>query len=226
MSRSHVHAIFDHVAAEYDAQRRVFIPCFDDFYRAALEMLPFPAEAAIRVVDLGAGTGLLSALLAAAYPQAQITLVDLSAPMLEQAQARFAGQRRIRYLTADYLEAELPAADAVVSALSIHHLPDAEKRALYQHVFTCLAPGGVFVNADLTAGATPAVQARFRELWIQHMRERGLTDDMLAEWDRRGQIDQLAPLEPQLHWLREIGYRDVDCLYRMANFAVFGGYRA
>ena len=51
-----------------DRARRKLVPCFDDFYRTALELLPFAPDASFEVLDLGAGTGLLSAMIAAAFP--------------------------------------------------------------------------------------------------------------------------------------------------------------
>jgi tRNA (cmo5U34)-methyltransferase len=60
-----VAALFDEAAAEgYDRARRQLVPPFDDFYGTVVESIPYEPEAAIRVLDLGAGTGLLSALVA------------------------------------------------------------------------------------------------------------------------------------------------------------------
>jgi hypothetical protein len=39
------------------------IPCFDEFYRVALDCLPFEKEQEFSALDLGAGTGILSALI-------------------------------------------------------------------------------------------------------------------------------------------------------------------
>src|SRR6266851_8868993 len=69
-------------ADTYDRARRKLVPCFDDFYRMALELLPFALDARFEVLDLGAGTGLLSAMIAAAFPKARLTLFDLTPEML------------------------------------------------------------------------------------------------------------------------------------------------
>ena len=82
----------------YDQARRKLVPCFDDFYRAALDLLPFAPEARFEVLDLGAGTGLLSAMIAEMFPKAQLTLFDLTPEMLTIARQRLKplGQRAIR----------------------------------------------------------------------------------------------------------------------------------
>jgi hypothetical protein len=35
----------------------------------------------------------------------------------------------------------------------------------------------------------------------------------------------LAPVELQCDWLREIGFREVDCYFRIYEVAVFGGMK-
>ena len=46
---------FDSIAHDYDRARRQLVPCFDEFYRAAIDLLPFEKELEFEVLDLGAG---------------------------------------------------------------------------------------------------------------------------------------------------------------------------
>jgi tRNA (cmo5U34)-methyltransferase len=223
-----VKSAFDAAAPAYDRLRRQLIPCFDDFYGAAVEMLPFPPGASPRILDLGAGTGLLAERLLARWPRARIELVDLSGEMLERARLRFAGQEdQVRMRTVDYLAEPLGTRfDAVVSGLSIHHLSHPAKRALFRRSFAALRPGGWFVDADNVLAPTPALAASDRRAWIAHVRRSGIEDAELAAALRRTRLDVLAPLAAQLGWLRAAGFDDVDCRYKWLHFAVFGGRRS
>ena len=80
-----VKEIFDEGAAQYDAQRRKVIPCFDDLYDTAIELIPFKGEETFTALDLGAGTGLLTSLTLKKFSKAQLTVVDISEKMLEKA---------------------------------------------------------------------------------------------------------------------------------------------
>ena len=51
---------FDAHAGEYDALRRRLVPPFDAFYGTAVAALELTAAPPARVLDLGAGTGLLA----------------------------------------------------------------------------------------------------------------------------------------------------------------------
>lgn len=216
---------FDRDAAAYDAARRRLVPCFDAFYGTVARCLAgLPASA--RVLDLGAGTGLLSGLLLERVPVERIDLVDVSEGMLAVARQRFTtdGCARVTFTVAameDFFPAADTAYDAVMSALAIHHLADDAKRALFRRVHDGLAPGGVFVNADQVAAPTPFLDAHYRAWWEHDCRRAGATDDDLAGAADRMKHDRCATVEDQLAWIREAGFMDVDAPYQNGMFAVF-----
>ncbi|WP_435120638.1 class I SAM-dependent methyltransferase [Micromonospora tulbaghiae] len=224
---------FDAVAGSYDQARRRLVPCFDAFYGTAVEVAAPPLRAALaagrtpEVLDLGAGTGLLSLLLAAAAPGIRLTLVDGAPGMLAVA-AGHLEERGVPHRTvhAD-LAAPLPAGryDAVVSALAIHHLDDSGKRALYRRAADALVPGGVFVNAEQVAGPTPALDRRYDEVWTARITELGSDAEEIAAARERMRHDRPAPVAEQCRWLAEAGLVDVDCFFKEWRFAVFGGQR-
>ncbi|MBM7790790.1 class I SAM-dependent methyltransferase [Tenggerimyces flavus] len=216
---------FGAVAGTYDASRRRLVTCFDDFYAAATRFATLDLPANAKVLDLGAGTGLLSLLIAGVRPDATFTLVDVAQPMLDQADreltARGIAHRTVlRDLTDELPEGEY---DAIVSALAIHHLDDAGKRDLYARAANALADGGVFVNAEQVAGPTPRLDALYDELWEADARENGSDDAEVAGARARMAFDQTAPTEDQLTWLREAGLADVACVYQNLRFAVLTG---
>lgn len=220
-----VKSAFDLTASAYDRARRQLVPCFDDFYRAVIDLLPFDRAAPLDVLDLGAGTGLLAALIAGVFPAARITLVNVAPEMLARARDRFvANADRVRFAVSDYSQAPIGGRyDAVVSALSIHHLADADKRALFARIHAALNQGGIFVNAEQVMGPTPEAERRNRAAWLRQVRERGITEDDLAAALERMKHDRMTPLEVQLGWLSEVGFRDVDCAYKSWMFAVYCG---
>jgi tRNA (cmo5U34)-methyltransferase len=206
-------------AAGYDAVRRRLVPPFDAFYGTAVGALELAGEPLRRVLDLGAGTGLLAGQVLAARPSAEVVLLDGAPAMLEH--AREALGDRARYVVGD-LNDQLPAGpwDAVVSALAIHHLSDEAKARLFVRVHDELRDGGIFVNAELVAGPTPWLDAVYRERHERAARALGADD---AEWAgalERMRHDRCASVERHLEWLREAGFGDADCLFKDHRFAV------
>ncbi len=208
-------------AAEYTALRRRLVPQFDLFYGTAVRALGPLAEGSLeRILDLGAGTGLLSAAVAEAHPQARFELLDGSREMLAEAEQRLGD--RIAAVHIQDMSEGLPDGpfDAVISALAIHHLEDAEKRALFERVHAVLRPGGVFINGDQVAGPTPALRELYVETWKRQCRELGATEAELAAALERRRHDRSADTESQLDWLREAGFAAADCIYKYWELAV------
>jgi len=202
--------MLDSMVGEWSDPERVVeylsreIPHRDIAEAMLLDALPQRIE---RFVDLGTGDGRLLALLHARHPDAHGIGVDSSPPMLDRATKRFVGDPLIEVRRHDLKDplTQLAPADVLVSALAIHHLTDERKRTLYAEVHALLSPGGVFVNLDLVASASPEQHQRFR-------REIGRSEDDPA--------DRLAGLCEQLRWLREAGFEQVDCHFKWLELAL------
>ena len=176
-----------------------------------LDFMPMDVE---RILDLGSGDGRLLASLRVHRPNAEGVAVDFSPAMLRVAHHRFRDDEKVTVLEHD-LEEPLPDLgrfDAVVSSFAIHHVCDERKRALYSEIHAALVCGGVFCNLEHVAPASAELHRRL-------LKTLGITE---AEEDPS---NQLARLEAQLQWLREIGFRDVDCHWKWLELALFAGVK-
>ena len=78
-------------ASEYDLSRRRLIPCYDLFYSTAAELAARSIKVSSpAILDLGAGTGLLSEFVLNKIGPASLHLLDESPEMLAKAQQRLA----------------------------------------------------------------------------------------------------------------------------------------
>jgi tRNA (cmo5U34)-methyltransferase len=212
-------------AAEYTALRRRLVPGYDAFYGAVVDSLALVRGGVRRVLDLGAGTGLLSAHVRDAFPDARLELLDGSEPMLREARDRL-GPAVAAVHVCDMAE-PLPDGpfDAIVSALAIHHLEDPSKRALMRRAHDALRPGGAFINAEQVSAPTPALDAVYEHRWAQDCRALGATLEELDGARERMRHDRCADTESQLRWLREAGFETVDCVHKSWRFAVLFAVR-
>ena len=189
-------------------------------------MIPFERSAPLNVLDLGTGTGLLTAMVAGTFPAARFHLTDISPAMLAQAQQRFTHTERITFALQDHLHLAFDSAyDLVISALSIHHLEHEAKRQLFDKVFQAVRPGGMFINADQAAGATAQEEDEYERRWIEDVTRNGVSALSLKKAQERMKEDKNATLAAQMQWLCEAGFQHVKCGYERARFVVYGGCR-
>ncbi|GGH09270.1 class I SAM-dependent methyltransferase [Paenibacillus segetis] len=213
---------FDAVAQDYDLQRRQLIPCFDDFYSMATSAV-HTEQKAPRILDLGAGTGLFSSFVRLKYPDALLTLMDLSEEMLKGARYRFRDDPLVQYITADFAAYDFGEQryDAVISSLAIHHLSHQDKRTLFRNVFNLLPEGGIFINADQASGSSPYFDLYYKEQWEDTIRRNGLTNEVIESAIERRKLDRNASVNDQIKWLSEAGFTASDCIYKYHEFALF-----
>jgi trans-aconitate methyltransferase len=221
-----VGAAFSAHAADYDRVRRALVPPFDDFYGTVVDLVElWRPPGPYRFLDLGAGTGLLAARLLARFPDLKGHLIDLAAPMLDQARDRLGGGL-VSFEVADYSTSPLAGPwDLIVSALSIHHLEDGRKKDLFARILGALCPGGLFVNAEQVSSTTALWAGREDERWRREAARLGASPADITAALNRMELDRCATLEAQLAWLREAGFSEVDCAFKHWRFAVYHGSR-
>ena len=217
---------FNLVAKEYDSNRKRFIPCFDDFYEGTTHFITSNITEPKRILDLGAGTGLLSYFWYQCFKESEYVLVDIAGEMLEVAKKRFAGLENVSYQILDYAK-ELPVEefDVIMSALSIHHLEDKDKEDLFLRIYDKLPNCGVFINYDQFCAGSEDMNVWFDSYWEKQLETSGLSDLDLSRWQERRKLDRECSLESEIDMFRKSGFREVKCIYSHQKFSVIVGIK-
>ncbi len=211
---------FDNVSENYDKQRKLLLPCFDDYYGLPLSLMDFPGDCP-KILDIGTGTGIFASFVLDKYPNAEFTLIDLSDKMLDIAKERFSGKTNFTYICADYTKFEFEESfDIIISALSIHHLTALQKEELYQKCYSMLSENGIFINADQVLSPYPQAEKLFSDLWRKQVENSGLSREEVDMTFDRVSFDNPSTLSDQLLWLKNAGFKYTDCLYKYYHFCV------
>src|SRR5579871_3008966 len=122
-------AEFDREAASYDRTALETMPRYEELHRMLLWGIPYLPTRALRILELGCGTGTLTARLLEGFAHARVVAVDLSPQMLARARRKLARWKgRVEFVRAHLAELEVEGPfDAIVSALALHHLSEAER---------------------------------------------------------------------------------------------------
>jgi tRNA (cmo5U34)-methyltransferase len=201
----------------------------------AMELVAAAAAAttpkAQRMLDVGCGAGNYTLKLLQHLPNLDVTLIDLSQPMLGRAQERVGAATRgiVRTRQGDVRDLDLGEQkfDIILAAAVLHHLrTDAEWRSVFSAFHRALAPGGSLWIFDLVQSSIPAVQQlmwrRYGE-YLTSLKDESYRDHVFAYVQRE---DTPQSLLYQLDLLRTVGFSQVEVLHKNVCFAAFGGVKA
>jgi tRNA (cmo5U34)-methyltransferase len=186
--------------------------------------------AARHFLDIGCGAGNYALKLLQYLPGLDVTLADVSRPMLERAKQRVSAATVgcVNELSGDIRELELGRErfDVVLASMVFHHLrEESEWRAVFAKVHAALKPGGSLWLSDLVEHSIPPVQAlmweRYGEYLVQ-LKDSTYRDHVLAYVE---QEDTPRPLVFQLDLLRACGFHTLEILHKNNCFAAFGGVK-
>jgi tRNA (cmo5U34)-methyltransferase len=182
------------------------------------------------VLDVGCGAGNYTLKLLEQLPNLDVTLIDLSLPMLERASERVgrATAGRITTIQGDIREVELPDGqfDIVLAAAVLHHLrTDGEWRRVFTAFYRALHPGGSVWVFDLVESSIPAVGQLMRRRYgeyLTRLKDDAYRDHVFAYVEKE---DTPRPLLFQLDLLRHVGFAQVEVLHKNVCFAAFGAVK-
>jgi tRNA (cmo5U34)-methyltransferase len=183
-----------------------------------------------RLLDVGCGAGNYTLKVLSRLPNLDVTLVDLSRPMLDKAQERIraVNQGGIRAIQQDMREIDFGTAtfDIIVASATLHHLrTDAEWHAMFANFYRALSPGGSLWIFDLVASALPGVQRMMDRRYAEYLDSQGGSEyrrEVLAYIDKE---DTPKPLVYQLELLRKVGFSTIEVLHQNGCFAAFGAVK-
>jgi tRNA (cmo5U34)-methyltransferase len=203
-------------------------------WRLMALLLPFGEQDEFTFCDLGAGTGNLSRAILARFPRSTAVLADFSAHMMgagERELESFAG--RFRYVEFDMLAGGWPAslpesADAIVTSLFVHHLPDDRKQGLFGEILERLAPGAWYLNYDPVRTEDALVKAtweRVTDILDPELASKRLhrTPEEHARYENH--VRYIIGLDEQLEYLRSAGFDGIDVYWKQLEYVIYGGRR-
>lgn len=196
------------------------------------------------MLDLCCGEGLLSRAILSRIAETRILAFDGSESMLAATRALCGNDPRLETRRIDLAGTDwrhFPRAlRAAVSSLAVHHLDDAGKQALFSDLHTALAPGGVFVLADVIRPATRVGREIAARLWDEEVECRslrlsgdrsGLEAFLKAEWNhfrqtRPDPMDKPSTIVEHIDWLQCAGFADVDVHWMTAGQVILSGWKS
>lgn len=217
---------FEEEAQEFDTTILKLVPYYPQMIQALVSAIPFKESEKINIIDLGCGTGYISMKLKERFPNSKLTCLDFAENMITQARIRLKKYDSIIFYNEDFRKFEFDKTyDVAVSSLALHHLETKkEKKKFYSKIFDSLRSHGVFYNADIILSSNDYLQKLYISKWKEFMSRTISTKEIEDTWmTKHHKEDHPEILLDQLEWLKEIGFTDVDVVWKYYNFSVYGG---
>jgi tRNA (cmo5U34)-methyltransferase len=174
------------------------------------------------LLDLGCGAGNFSLKLAERFSFERITLVDLSANMLDRAMQRLTGtgaELIARQCDIRDLELEPESQDLIVAAAVLHHLrAEIEWVMVFRRLYQALRPGGSLWIWDLIEHDIPGLQAEMWHRYGQYLESLKGPEYREHVFNYIGYEDSPRSVAFQLHHLRAAGFQ-ADAVHKNGCFA-------
>jgi SAM-dependent methyltransferase len=229
----------DAYVEEWVRRQQAEDPARGERFQLMCDLFPFPNDAKVTILDVGAGYGPVSKFILDRYPHATCIAQDGSEPMLQRARDLMAGygERFIIHQSdlfdPNWLPKPFGPFDAAVSSSCLHNLRDFTRiSAIYGEIRAQLKPSGVFLNLDLINAPTAELQKRYVAVAAARRQREGSSGEDVAAMVRRADESPAdvpatpfsADLEQHLAALRAAGFREVDCFWKELRRALIGGY--
>lgn len=183
------------------------------------------------VLDIGCGAGNYSVKLSQKKPDIDITLVDLSQPMLDRASERVqtvtAGKVDIRKGDFRSIDFGSEKFDVIIATAVLHHLrDDKDWETAFKKLFDLLNVGGSIWIFDLVHQSAPALQSYiYQDLYgayLSGLKDNTYRDHVFAYIDKE---DSPRSLLYQLNLLQKVGFKQTDILHKNLCFASFVAFK-
>ncbi|WFN35218.1 class I SAM-dependent methyltransferase [Methanogenium sp. S4BF] len=212
------------MAADYDDMTARIVPGMEYFYGAVTDAIP---KHSVRVLELGCGTGILTARIRSIHPEAAVICIDSSEAMLAVARQKTELESVIMIM-GDIRE-PWPAGpyDAVVSSFCFPALESHEQQTVLRRAYRALRPGGVCITGCVVRPPTADEEQCQLARWETFMQDAGLDPEeaqrQRASWD--GARERIPTPDGFREMLEAAGFSEIRCPYHRGLYAVFIGIR-
>jgi len=218
-----VEEFYDNISNKYTDMLDKAVPKYREMLWLMLHYVPDNFKPKT-ILELGSGTGNLTELIIEKFPNAEITVVDISEKILEECKARFQSNKTIKYCQSDFkkIDFERESFDLVISSIAIHHIEDVDKQVLFNKVYSYVKPKGIFTYLDQCMGETSEIYQKNIEKWKIEAFKLGSTIENWKTWmDHQDEHDFHATVRNQIMWLESSSFENIEILWRNLLWTIF-----
>lgn len=220
---------FDEATVEvFDDMVSRSVPFYAETQRIITEIAAAHIGPRGTIYDLGCSTGTTLLSLAKRLDSLEVRLIgiDLSQPMLERAQQKFAEAGLSSMAKWERRDVNAPMefdpADAVIMNLTLQFVRPLYRQDLIDSIYRSLKPGGCFILLEKILSDSPYFNRLYIDIYHAFKRGNGYSNLEISQ-KREALENVLVPyrLSENLELMKRGGFTEIDTFFRCYNFAGF-----
>lgn len=219
MKQDQVKEHFAKQADNYTELMARIVPQYLDQHQIINSLLP-AGDKSYRALDLGCGNGILSELVLRKLPNSFVIGFDLTDDMLDAYEKNLSNYvNRFECKQGDFRKDSIGNEyDIIIAGLSLHHLTWEERKKFYKCLYSDLNPGGIFISRDIIIDEDHEIRNHQYSYWKEFMKSQG--EDPEFWYSKHLEKDYPVTLTNHFEWLKNSGFTNVGCYWRLFNFAI------
>lgn len=211
---------FAQQASDYEALMIRLVPQYLEQHKIISNLLPNDNSKNYKILDLGCGNGVLSEIVLKKLPNVHLVGFDITNEMLnayEQKISKYTNSYEL--IQGDYKTDSIgDSYDIILTGMTLHHLNWDERKVFYQKLFNSANKNAVYISNDIIIDENKDVREHQYYLWKEFMKNQG--EDPEFWYEKHIQKDFPIILSNHFDWLKEAGFQQGACYWRMYNFAI------
>ena len=212
----------DKVTAVFDDMLERSIPQYDIMRQGVTSLVKTFVEDGDNIIDIGCSNGIgLEHIVKSTSNNCSYTGLEISEPMLQEAQRRFEGNKNVNIQHADLRVHNFDSsAKVILSVLTLMFIPIEYRQQVLDKCYKALPEGGALIVVEKILGETGSLNSLYVDEYLQMKVNNGYSKE---EIDRKRYSLEgvLVPLTAK--WNEQLitsaGFRYTDCFWRWMNFA-------
>jgi len=180
-------------------------------YKKLAELIP---SNAVKILDLGCGTGLELAEIFKRLPSVSVVGIDLTQAMLDKLKQKY-HDKNIELICGNFFDIDLGenTFDAAISFQTMHHFSHVEKVGLYTKIRKALKSNGAYIECDYMV----TEQSVEDELYAENARLRFEMNIPRGEFYH---FDTPCTVDNQIAMFMQAGFSSAESVFRMENTTI------
>ena len=215
----------DRVAGVFDDMLDRSVPFYPEMQRMIAELVDRFAIEGTTIYDLGCSTGntVLNVLMHTKSKNVEVTGIDYSKPMLENAEKKVSENydgKNYRFLQADLNRSvRLNNASVVIMVLTLQFIRPLQREALIGQIYNSLINSGCFILIEKVIAQDSVFNRLFIDLYYDFKKRMGYSQLEIAK-KREALENVLIPLriDENIELLRRNGFSIIEIFFKWYNF--------